>query len=86
MVKPQGAIILVGAGKMGGALLEGWLAQGIKANRIKVIEANAAQATLLAERYLLEVSPNVGALSLTVPPAAVILAVKPQQMAVALQI
>jgi pyrroline-5-carboxylate reductase len=34
----QGTIVLAGAGKMGGAMLSGWLAQGLGANRVAVIE------------------------------------------------
>ena len=30
--------MLAGAGKMGGAMLSGWLAQGLDANRVAVIE------------------------------------------------
>jgi pyrroline-5-carboxylate reductase len=34
----QGTIVLAGAGKMGGAMLSGWLAQGLDASRVAVIE------------------------------------------------
>src|ERR1700730_13367928 len=34
----QGTIVLAGAGKMGGAMLTGWLAQGLDAKRVVVIE------------------------------------------------
>jgi pyrroline-5-carboxylate reductase len=34
----QGTIVLAGAGKMGGAMLSGWLAQGLDARRVAVIE------------------------------------------------
>ena len=34
----QGTIVLAGAGKMGGAMLSGWLAQGLDARRVGVIE------------------------------------------------
>src|SRR3954452_10329650 len=34
----QGTIVLAGAGKMGGAMLSGWLAQGLDANRVAVVE------------------------------------------------
>ena len=34
----EGTIVLAGAGKMGGAMLSGWLAQGLDANRVAVIE------------------------------------------------
>ena len=34
----SGTIVLAGAGKMGGAMLSGWLAQGLDASRVAVIE------------------------------------------------
>jgi len=34
----QGTIVLAGAGKMGGAMLSGWLARGLDVNRVVVIE------------------------------------------------
>jgi pyrroline-5-carboxylate reductase len=34
----QGTILLAGAGKMGGAMLSGWLAQGLNASNVAVIE------------------------------------------------
>jgi len=34
----KGPIVLAGAGKMGGAMLSGWLAQGLDANHVGVIE------------------------------------------------
>src|ERR1700730_13269666 len=36
----QTTIVLAGAGKMGGAMLSGWLAQGLDAKRVVVIEPN----------------------------------------------
>ena len=32
MVKLDGTLVLLGAGKMGGAMLEGWLKGGVKCN------------------------------------------------------
>jgi pyrroline-5-carboxylate reductase len=37
----QGTIVLAGAGKMGGAMLTGWLARGLDATRVAVIEPPA---------------------------------------------
>ena len=42
MVKLTGTLVLVGAGKMGGAMLEGWLAGGLDPRNISVIEAAGA--------------------------------------------
>ena len=36
----KGTILLAGAGKMGGAMLSGWLARGLDAKRVAVIEPN----------------------------------------------
>jgi pyrroline-5-carboxylate reductase len=71
----RGTILLVGAGKMGSALLEGWLALGIAPNRLAVIEPQpSGNITALASQGL----------NLNPPPhpdhevAAVVIAVKPQ--------
>jgi len=39
----SGTIVLAGAGKMGGAMLSGWLAQGLDAARIAVIEPQPSE-------------------------------------------
>ena len=71
----SGTILLAGAGKMGGALLEGWLALGLAPKNIVVIEpAPAGHLTALADRGVrLNPPPDrIGAV------AAVMVAVKPQ--------
>jgi pyrroline-5-carboxylate reductase len=46
-----GTIVLAGAGKMGGAMLTGWLAQGLGPSRVVVIEpAPSAEISLLAAK------------------------------------
>jgi pyrroline-5-carboxylate reductase len=74
-----GAILLVGCGKMGGALVKGWRARGVAAERIVIVEpvqgardaASQLGVTVLAE------PPRADAAH---PFAAVVLAVKPQIM------
>ena len=39
----QGTIVLAGAGKMGGAMLSGWLARGLDPKRVAVIEPYPSQ-------------------------------------------
>src|SRR5438132_13849825 len=39
----HGTIALAGAGKMGGAMLTGWLAQGLDPRRVVVIEPHPSQ-------------------------------------------
>jgi pyrroline-5-carboxylate reductase len=70
-----GTILLAGAGKMGGALLEGWLALGLAPRNIVVIEpAPAGHLTALADRGVRLNPPRdrIGEV------AAVMVAVKPQ--------
>jgi pyrroline-5-carboxylate reductase len=73
------ALLLVGCGKMGSALLRGWLARGL-ATRYWVVEPGAAAAGFAAHsEILLLASPD--RLPPDAAPSAVVLAVKPQVMA-----
>jgi pyrroline-5-carboxylate reductase len=70
-----GLVVLVGAGKMGSALLEGWLRLGLDANNVAVLEPQpSAQIAALAGRGL-RLNPDMPALGNA---AAIVLAVKPQ--------
>jgi pyrroline-5-carboxylate reductase len=74
----SGLLVLVGAGKMGGALLEGWLRLGLPPAQIAVIEPQPApEISALAARGV-RFNPDVHALKNV---AAVIIAVKPQAAA-----
>ena len=69
-----GTLALVGAGKMGGAMLEGWIGLGVDPARIAVIEPQpAASIAALADRGL-RINPDAASLR----PDAVVIAVKPQ--------
>jgi pyrroline-5-carboxylate reductase len=71
----QGTIVLAGAGKMGGAMLSGWLARGLDANRVAVIEPYPSDEikALTATGVRLNPAPqDIGAV------AALVVAVKPQ--------
>ena len=71
----QGTVVLAGAGKMGGALLTGWLAQGLDPARVVVIDPHASDEirALAAKGILLNPAPDgVGDV------AALVVAVKPQ--------
>jgi pyrroline-5-carboxylate reductase len=71
----SGTIMLVGAGKMGGAMLDGWLALGLEPRNAVVIEPQPApEIGALAARGL-RVNPPVAAIS---DVAAIVVAVKPQ--------
>jgi pyrroline-5-carboxylate reductase len=70
-----GLIVLAGAGKMGGALLDGWLRAGLDPAKVAVIEpAPAPQISALAARGL-RLNPHPSALT---DVAAIVVAVKPQ--------
>jgi pyrroline-5-carboxylate reductase len=71
----KGPIVLAGAGKMGGAMLSGWLAQGLDANHLSVIEPHPSDEirALAANGIRLNPSPgNIGAA------ATLVVALKPQ--------
>ena len=74
-VKARG-LVLLGCGKMGGAMLEGWLAAGVPPGAVHVIDPKPAP--WLAERGVAVNGP------LPEAPAVLVLAVKPQMMAEAL--
>jgi pyrroline-5-carboxylate reductase len=70
-----GSIVLAGAGKMGGALLTGWLARGFDPHRVVVLEPHpsAEIGALTARGVRINPSPqDVGTV------AALVIAVKPQ--------
>ena len=71
----SGTIVLAGAGKMGGAMLSGWLAQGLDASRAAVIEPHPSEdiRAHLAKGVQLNPSPqDCGSV------AAFVVALKPQ--------
>ncbi len=71
----NGTIVLAGAGKMGGAMLSGWLAQGLDASRAAVIEPHPSEdiRAHLAKGVRLNPSPqDCGSV------AAFVVALKPQ--------
>ncbi|MGB3867414.1 MAG: NAD(P)-binding domain-containing protein, partial [Xanthobacteraceae bacterium] len=71
----DGAVVLAGAGKMGGALLAGWLAQGLDPARVAVIDPHVSDDIHALAAKGLRVNPapsDIGAAD------ALVLAVKPQ--------
>ncbi|MGB7699604.1 MAG: pyrroline-5-carboxylate reductase [Methylovirgula sp.] len=69
------SLLLVGAGKMGGALLQAWLDRGFDAARIHVLEPQPAPriAALCAARGVALGLPAT-------PPSVLVLAIKPQAL------
>ena len=75
-----GNLALVGAGKMGGAMLQSWLALGLPAAKVTVIEPQpSAEIAALAKQGVV-LNPKSGVSDL----AALVVAVKPQIAAAAL--
>ena len=74
--------MLLGAGKMGGALLEGWLADGLDPGQVVVVDpAPPPEAAALIDSAA---SPSIPILPALPAPAVILLAVKPQMAAAAL--
>lgn len=72
----QDGLVLLGCGKMGSALLAGWLAAGVPAASVWVIEPNPSEWLQASGVHLNEGVPAA--------PAVALLAVKPQMMGAAL--
>ena len=73
-------LLLVGCGKMGGAMLAGWLEQGLA--EAVAVEPYAASAAKVASRVT--VGPNAEAIPAGFTPGVVVLAIPPQEAAATL--
>ena len=70
-----GILALVGAGKMGSAMLEGWLALGLDPRNVVVIEPQPSPEMIALSQKGIALNPPAGAVSNI---ATIVLAVKPQ--------
>ncbi len=71
----SGLLVLIGAGKMGGALLEGWLRLGLDPKHVAILEPQpSAEIAVLARRGL-RLNPDPKTLPNA---AAIVIALKPQ--------
>ncbi len=73
-LKSIGSLLLVGAGKMGSAMLDGWIARGLSPKKLMVIEPQPGKAIKALARRGLRLNPKGKAAEA----AAVVIAVKPQ--------
>jgi pyrroline-5-carboxylate reductase len=78
--KLSGSLVLIGAGKMGGAMLDGWIARGLAPKRIVVIEPQPGKAVQALTRRGIKLNPK-GKIAAA---AAIVIAVKPQSAPAAL--
>ena len=72
--KFSGRLVLLGAGKMGVAMLEGWLARGLKPKQIIVLEPQPSRTVKTLTRRGIQLNPKGKMAGAT----AVVIAVKPQ--------
>lgn len=71
-------LLLIGCGKMGGAMLNGWLASGIAAAGVSVVDPMGGGS--FKEHDAVTVVDDAGDVPDDLNPEVVVLAVKPQQM------
>ena len=76
-----GLLVLVGAGKMGGALLAGWLRLGLDPKRIAVLEPQPSPDIVALARRGLQLNPDAETLT---DAAVIVIALKPQVAAQAM--
>ena len=75
----DGPVVLAGAGKMGAALLQGWLSRGLAASSIIIQDpALSGDAAEIARRHEIRVEDQLKQLDRA--PAVIVAAVKPQVM------
>jgi pyrroline-5-carboxylate reductase len=70
-----GTLVLVGAGKMGGAMLEGWLALGLDPRRAVIVEPRPSPEIAALDARGVRLNPPLESVT---DAAVVIIAVKPQ--------
>ncbi|MDP7216262.1 MAG: pyrroline-5-carboxylate reductase [Rhodospirillales bacterium] len=73
-------LLLAGCGRMGGALLEGWLDRGFEPGMIKIVEPDATIAAARGQRHGIAAHPDPDAIGADFSPQVVVFAVKPQNM------
>jgi pyrroline-5-carboxylate reductase len=74
LAKISGYLVLVGAGKMGSAMLDGWLARGLHPKKLVVIEPQPGKAVKALARRGVTLNPKGKAAAAS----AIVIAVKPQ--------
>src|SRR5690349_4312916 len=70
----SGRLVLLGAGKMGSAMLEGWLARGLDPRKLVVLEPHPTKSITALARRGVTINPR----KKTFETSAVVIAVKPQ--------
>ena len=84
MTEVAGPLVLIGCGKMGGALLRGWLRRGLAGTDAFVVEPDAGIREQIGARHGVHVLAAAAALPADLQPRALVFAVKPQAIAAVL--
>ena len=84
MTKLAGPLLLVGCGKMGGALLRGWRAHGLAAADVFVVEPDGGIREAARSEHGVVAFAEAKELPLDLRPRALVFAIKPQSMAAVL--
>ena len=71
----KGSVVLAGAGKMGGAMLSGWLARGLDPRRVAVIEPDPYADIVALTAIEVRLNPSAGDVGTV---ATLVVALKPQ--------
>jgi pyrroline-5-carboxylate reductase len=74
LAKIPGTLVLVGAGKMGGAMLDGWLALGLPPRKVVILEPQPSKPIKALARRGVRINPKGKVDNV----AALVIAVKPQ--------
>ena len=73
-----GPLLLLGAGKMGQAMLDGWISRGLSPKKLVVLEPQPGKAVQALARRGLKLNPKPAPKGKPAAAAAIVIAVKPQ--------
>ncbi|MGI9462791.1 MAG: pyrroline-5-carboxylate reductase, partial [Aestuariivirgaceae bacterium] len=60
-MKLDGKLVLLGAGKMGGAMLQGWLESGLPGSQIVILDPAPPPETMaLIDKHAISHNPDIG--------------------------
>ncbi len=77
-LRPIPSLLLLGAGKMGGAMLDGWIAHGLNPRKLTIVDPQPGKAIKALARRGVKLNPKAGPKHRADPAAAIVIAVKPQ--------
>lgn len=78
LAKFKGPLLLVGAGKMGQAMLDGWLARGLAPKKTVIADPQPAKSIKALGKRGVAINPKTGAKAKAATAGAIVVAVKPQ--------